>query len=270
MGRPEAPLPGDVSPPLRELVERLRQLREESNLSYRDMGVVSEVSAASLSRAASGRTVPSRDILAAYLNACGVPEAQFDDWDALRQDALRQQLGEPLPWTPEAVMAHLITSGRLRELYEAANSPTVRMIGQQSGIPRSTIQRFLRTIRTDGHDQVLPPRQLTRRVAEALLQFLRPRQRAHFSDVDDAIRRNSSADLVRRPHAEAARPKPRQSADAALLRLARRADDLEHYLAASVMQADDEFVRLLGLLQDSVREAREVLRTEGSSTEATT
>ncbi|MFI1734898.1 helix-turn-helix domain-containing protein [Streptomyces acidicola] len=274
MARPESPLPPDTSPPLRKLAEMLRKLREESDLSYRDMSAAANVSAASLSRAASGRQVPTPELLGAYLKACGVPEAEYDKWQSLRHDALVVQHMAVRPFTDDSLVAGWIFSGYLRELHTAAGSPSLRTIETMSGISRSTIQRVL-SDRKDSHDKPVPAMHQTVKVAAALLEFLprSQRRRGRFSDVHELVRRNTMRtrryDATTSPAAPAPRSEqPRDRAETALLRLARRAEDLDHYLAVGVLRADEEFVRLLGELQDSIHEAQGVLQPGTSSTEA--
>ncbi|WP_374117024.1 helix-turn-helix domain-containing protein [Streptomyces sp. MNU76] len=48
----------------------MRRLRHEAGLSYGELAVRSNCSAAHLKRAASGRTLPARPVMLAYVGGC--------------------------------------------------------------------------------------------------------------------------------------------------------------------------------------------------------
>ncbi len=89
-GRPERPVdPGDG--PEKELAFALRELREKSGSpSYRAMATHAHYSASALARAASGASLPSRDLLLAYVRTCGGDE---EEW-ARRWDVTAAQLNQ--------------------------------------------------------------------------------------------------------------------------------------------------------------------------------
>ncbi|WP_449487399.1 helix-turn-helix domain-containing protein [Streptomyces griseorubiginosus] len=72
MARPESPVDYTV-PALGMLAEYLRRLRISAGLSYGELAVRSKCSAAHLKRAASGRTLPARPVMLAYVDVRGTP-----------------------------------------------------------------------------------------------------------------------------------------------------------------------------------------------------
>jgi hypothetical protein len=91
-GRPERPVdPG--AGPQEALAFALRKLREENgNPTYREMAQRAHYSASTLARAASGSSLPGRDLTLAYVRACGGDEAEW----ARRWDDAAAQLGEDI------------------------------------------------------------------------------------------------------------------------------------------------------------------------------
>lgn len=71
-GRPETPIHPGVDSPVRELAEQLRELRRASGLSYRALQQRSGYRAGTLSRAASGRQLPTMPVVAAFAEAAGL------------------------------------------------------------------------------------------------------------------------------------------------------------------------------------------------------
>ncbi|MFE7429046.1 helix-turn-helix domain-containing protein [Streptomyces sp. NPDC057545] len=190
MARPETPLPEEAPPPLLELARELRDLRADAQLSYQVMSERVHVSPASFSRAASGRQVPTWEVLLAYLKACGVPADEFDAWHKRWRDAEVAAQLTPVPLSVDALIAHLAMSGRLRELHAAAGRPSLRMVSERSGVPRSTVHRIL-SASTDTRRRTPPSPDLTLQVASTLLAFLHPgeyRRGGQFEDVYKLVR----------------------------------------------------------------------------------
>jgi hypothetical protein len=78
MARPERAL-DPATGPLEHFACELRQLRQEAGpLSYRDLARTTRYSASALSRAASGRELPSLAVTLAYVRACGGDEAAWE------------------------------------------------------------------------------------------------------------------------------------------------------------------------------------------------
>ncbi|MDG9689710.1 helix-turn-helix domain-containing protein [Streptomyces sp. DH17] len=93
-GRPEQPLNPEAGP-LERFASDLRRLRSGARLTYAQMAALTHFSRSSLSQAAAGQRLPSREVLLAYVHACG-GEPQW--WEE-RWERVRQQLygpGEPL------------------------------------------------------------------------------------------------------------------------------------------------------------------------------
>jgi Helix-turn-helix domain len=83
VGRPQRPVdPGDG--PGQQLALALRRLREDKgNPPYRVMAGRVHYSASALARAASGAVLPSRDLVLAYVQACGGDQAEWEQrWAA--------------------------------------------------------------------------------------------------------------------------------------------------------------------------------------------
>ncbi|WHM40587.1 hypothetical protein [Streptomyces sp. BPTC-684] len=91
MGRCEKPL-DPAGGPVQRFAQALRRLRQEAGgPTYRDMARGVEYSAAALSRAASGDTLPSLAVALAYVTACGADPA---GWEERWREASRQEAGQ--------------------------------------------------------------------------------------------------------------------------------------------------------------------------------
>lgn len=91
MGRSEKPL-DPAGGPVQRFAQALRLLRQEAGgPTYRDMAREVEYSAAALSRAASGDTLPSLAVALAYVTACGADPA---GWEERWREASRQEAGQ--------------------------------------------------------------------------------------------------------------------------------------------------------------------------------
>lgn len=96
MGRPEIPV--DFTVPARgELAATLRSLHTEARLTHDELAVKSGLSPATLKRAASGRVLPTQEMVTAIAVACGGdPAALHKRWLACRiadRRAERDRLG---------------------------------------------------------------------------------------------------------------------------------------------------------------------------------
>jgi transcriptional regulator with XRE-family HTH domain len=92
MPRPEAPIP-DSSSPVGEFAASLRALRKEAGVSYRQMEDSAHFSYSTFSKAAAGQTLPTRDVLVAYVRACGATDDDQAFWLA-RWSLVRKQMRE--------------------------------------------------------------------------------------------------------------------------------------------------------------------------------
>ena len=85
MGRPEKPVNSHGNP-VEEFAMGLRELRRQTGQpSYRELGRRAAYSPATLSRAANGQHLPTRETALAYVRACGGDEALWEQrWTAAR------------------------------------------------------------------------------------------------------------------------------------------------------------------------------------------
>lgn len=84
MGRRERPLePG----PLQEFAHDLRELRARTGLTYRALSHKARYSPSALSAAASGDSLPTLDVMQAYVAACGGNSAAWEQrWHSLAEN----------------------------------------------------------------------------------------------------------------------------------------------------------------------------------------
>jgi transcriptional regulator with XRE-family HTH domain len=150
VGRREKPVTtGNKS--LRRLAEWLREQRERQGHSYRQLADGTEYDPTTLSRAASGDTVPPRDVVRAYAEAC---DARVEDADRLWLQARREQQARsgrkgqrrPAP-RPELIHDRRDLGAALHDLWERAGAPSTREMqrraGDHSELPHSTAHRIL-------------------------------------------------------------------------------------------------------------------------------
>ncbi|MFE1190054.1 ATP-binding protein [[Kitasatospora] papulosa] len=86
-GRRERPLdPKDG--PLEDFALGLREMRARSGLTYAEMADVAHFAASTLSQAAAGHRLPSREVLQAYVRTCGEDPGPWSvRWEQARRDA---------------------------------------------------------------------------------------------------------------------------------------------------------------------------------------
>jgi ABC-type phosphate transport system substrate-binding protein len=80
MARPEAKIPEDAPPAIARLASALRDLRRSSGLNLTQLAARASCSVGALSEAASGKRVPTWEIMKAYVAGCG---GNPDDWRGL-------------------------------------------------------------------------------------------------------------------------------------------------------------------------------------------
>lgn len=147
MGRPEKAI---ITPnrDLRRLAIWLRAQRAEAGLSYRQMQALTTVSAATLSRAASGAYVPRLPVVEAYARACDASAAAARRlWRLARYTEHRQThpRGEPHPLDFVREPADMAVA--LRHLYYRSGAMPLEEIERRSGygaLPHTTMARMLR------------------------------------------------------------------------------------------------------------------------------
>lgn len=121
MGRPELPVDHTV-PERGELAAALRELRADAGLTYDELASRTGLSAATLKRAASGRTVPSWSTFTAFTDACC-------NVDGAVMSQLRRELGELTSLWRSARVAE---RGRLKHLRRPASPELVTTAGHLS------------------------------------------------------------------------------------------------------------------------------------------
>ncbi|MBY8868714.1 helix-turn-helix domain-containing protein [Streptomyces sennicomposti] len=253
MARPEAPLPKDAPQPVQELARALRDLRAASGLSYTAMSNRAPFSSVTFSRAASGRQVPTKEVLAGYLEACGVPENKRDRWRKLWREAqLAENVGN-VPWRPEDMLVYTVFLDGLNELVAAAGAPSVHELADKCGLAPTTVHRVLTAHRTR---RPVAARHVAA-VVGALLSLTRPSDRVRrFGDLTRLVRQVD-------PSLQIGRTRNRDDAErvarTALQRLAQQAEELESRLATGDLSADEEFVRRFDAMRESVEEVRRIL-----------
>uniref|UniRef100_UPI002F91A523 helix-turn-helix domain-containing protein n=1 Tax=Streptomyces virginiae TaxID=1961 RepID=UPI002F91A523 len=147
MGRPELP----VDETVREralLAKALRRIRRKARLSYDELAARTGLSAATLKRAASGKSVPSEDTVKAIATACGQdPEILHWYWlDARIADRGRfAQLRKPA--LPQFINGRRELSAALEYFYEEVGAPPLRRLTELAGgthlLPVSSAARIV-------------------------------------------------------------------------------------------------------------------------------
>lgn len=147
MARPE--LPVDHTVPARgRLADALRALRLEAGLTYDELAAKTGLSAATLKRATSGRTVPALKTAEAVADACSVDHLLISRlWRAARV-ADRGRLGQlRRPPGPYLLTTLGELSAALEYFYEEAGAPSLRLLAQRAGgthlLPVSSAARIV-------------------------------------------------------------------------------------------------------------------------------
>ncbi|MFG1663825.1 helix-turn-helix transcriptional regulator [Streptomyces sp. Y7] len=148
---------------LRRLAEWLREQRGHLGHSYRQLAGRTEYDPTTLSRAASGNTVPLRDVVRAYAEAC---YASVETADRLWLQARREQQTRsgrkgqhrPAP-RPELIHDRRDLAAALHDLWERAGAPSTREMQKRAGnyseLPHSTAHRILTKQTLPRHDHQL-------------------------------------------------------------------------------------------------------------------
>ncbi|WP_374117016.1 helix-turn-helix domain-containing protein [Streptomyces sp. MNU76] len=162
MGRRENPI-GARNQSLALLASRLRSWRQEAGLTYAQLAERTPYSAATLSRAASGRTVPAREVVVAFAGACGgEPRHAEYLWRWARVDrfevAGKRRRSRRVHVTLIRDFAELHAG--MVELYQLDGSCSYRELESRAvavgeRLPRTTIGRFLTRATVPSRDFVL-------------------------------------------------------------------------------------------------------------------
>ncbi|MFB6564079.1 helix-turn-helix domain-containing protein [Streptomyces sp. NPDC056400] len=147
MGRPESPV--DLTVPARgELAEALRALRAGAGLTYAELAANTCLSAATLKRAASGRTVPSWETAKVFASACGsLPAGLHRAWLKARiaERGRLKQLRRPR--SPELATTLGDLGEAMEYSYESAGAPSLRQLQERAGgshlLPVSSAARIV-------------------------------------------------------------------------------------------------------------------------------
>ncbi|MBL1109748.1 helix-turn-helix domain-containing protein [Streptomyces sp. 5-8] len=151
MARPEQPVDHTV-PELGRFAEHLRSMRHAAHLTYRDLASHTSCSAATLKRAASGKSLPSPAVATQYALGCVIVSNDLDAARAasrLRKEAAeavaearrRSRRSTVLP-KPQFARDEGDLSGALRDAWRRAGEPSFRAMeraaGHHGALPRST------------------------------------------------------------------------------------------------------------------------------------
>ncbi len=115
MARPEKELPSDVPLSLRSLAIEMRNLRRASGLTISQLAKEISYSTTAVSQATSGKTVPSWDLVEAFVQGCGFTE-DMERWKRAHRAARRDSAKGPSTSedTGETPVARLALVPRLR------------------------------------------------------------------------------------------------------------------------------------------------------------
>ncbi|MFF3982289.1 helix-turn-helix domain-containing protein [Streptomyces sp. NPDC055808] len=150
MGRRENPV--DFTVRRRgDLAALLRQHRETAGFTYQQLAALTRLSAATLKRAASGRTVPSQSTVEAVITACG---GNTDDhaaalqlWRQARIEERRGHRPARRAPHPELIASRAELSLGLVRLHDLAGSPSLRAMQQRAGAQWLAISSASRILR---------------------------------------------------------------------------------------------------------------------------
>lgn len=261
MARPEKEIPPDSEPELRALAQQLRQMRAEAALSYNQLSVRTHYSTATLSRAASGQSVPSWEVVSAIAKAAQLPPEKWGGLASLHRDALKQRekrasrhdvREEGFGLASQEVTSPESLSRAMQTLYQAAGRPSLREISKESGVPRSTVHRVL-----TGQAAVSPaPKEPAAEIAKTLLPLVPPESRnelTHRSSELKALLRSFADERVRLQNRQRA-----QGVLVSLRAIGALAANLERLYEADAAGPDDA-ERLLDQAEGLLDQARQHL-----------
>ncbi|GAB1340529.1 hypothetical protein ACE1SV_71190 [Streptomyces sp. E-15] len=150
MPRPEKDIPATAPMEVAELARELRALRRSSGLTYKQLSDKCHYSAAALSTAASGKSVPKWELVEAFVRGCGYT-ADLTTWKRLYQNAhVRARTEEaakaqiPVP-APEPTPGHVdpeTHQPRLLTRRKAVTEPEAVIPAQPDGL-LALVQRFM-------------------------------------------------------------------------------------------------------------------------------
>ncbi|MER6218521.1 helix-turn-helix transcriptional regulator [Streptomyces sp. NPDC001674] len=130
------------------LAGALRGLRTRAGLSYDELADKTGLSAATLKRAASGKTVPTEETVQKFATVCGgEPDVLYGFWLSARI-ADRGRLAQlRKPALPRFIDGRRELSATLEYFYEAAGAPSLRRLAELAGgthlLPVSSAARIV-------------------------------------------------------------------------------------------------------------------------------
>ncbi|MER6471546.1 helix-turn-helix domain-containing protein [Streptomyces collinus] len=151
MARPEAPVDRTV-PELGRFAEHLRAMRHAAHLTYQDLASRTSCSAATLKRAASGKSLPSPAVATQYALGCtrvsndndaaqAAMRLHKEAAEAVAEARRRSRRSTVLP-KPQFARAEGDLSGALRDAWRRDGKPSFRAMERDAGdhgaLPRST------------------------------------------------------------------------------------------------------------------------------------
>ncbi|WP_185759386.1 helix-turn-helix domain-containing protein [Kribbella jejuensis] len=132
-----------------EFADALQRVRRNAGLTYRELAERAHYSHAHLIRATSGKQLPTWEVAAAYLTGCGVPADLMPVWRRRWEEAARD------PRDVVALLEHAQTLEHLGAAVAVLTRPrSLRTLQQTTGIPRATIQAWLRGTRLPSRDRL--------------------------------------------------------------------------------------------------------------------
>ncbi|MFF3275969.1 helix-turn-helix domain-containing protein [Streptomyces chrestomyceticus] len=150
MGRPEAPVDYTV-PELGDLAAHLRALRTTEGLTYAALAEITNYSAATLKRAAAGKTLPARSTAVAYAAACEGPVNETAELHHRAERALAERAWEArrakVKPAPQFARDPADLSGALRDAYRQAGRPPLRAMearAHEGLLPRSSAHAIVK------------------------------------------------------------------------------------------------------------------------------
>ncbi|MFD0272234.1 helix-turn-helix domain-containing protein [Streptomyces sp. NPDC127106] len=150
MGRPEQPVPY-MDRALGRLALGLRAARQAADLTYHQLADKTPgFSRPTLQRAASGKTLPTKETVTAYAKACGIdPGPLLALWEIARAKERVVRLGSPAP-SVRQIRDEADMGAALRRLHVEAGAPPYREIEKRTRdaagvvrVPRNTVHQVL-------------------------------------------------------------------------------------------------------------------------------
>ncbi|MFJ2598640.1 helix-turn-helix domain-containing protein [Streptomyces erythrochromogenes] len=138
-----------ILPERGELAAALRRIRTLASLSYDELAGRTGLSAATLKRAASGKTVPTEETVMTVATVCGGDQAELHRLWLNARIADRGRLAQlRMPALPQYVDGRRELSAALEYFYEAAGAPSLRRLADLAGgvhlLPVSSAARIVK------------------------------------------------------------------------------------------------------------------------------